>query len=111
MFGWLTYRRALTNSLSVLYSSVEIFVVRDFGTSPELYEVSPGWFNDDFVEKDDQDSVVGTATPYGLDVSRLEPRRRRVLPQSFKAAVGYTLLPVKWVPFLFLGDKATGAWR
>jgi hypothetical protein len=42
---------------------------RDFGTSSDLYEASPGWFNDDFVEMGDQDSVVGTTTSYGLDVS------------------------------------------
>jgi hypothetical protein len=64
--GWQTLLASCIEALKNLYG-------RDFGTSLELYEVSPGWFNDDFVEKDDQDSVVGTATPYGLGVSRLEP--------------------------------------
>ena len=81
---------------------------RDFGTSPQLYKASPGWFNDDFVEKGDQDSVVGTATPYGVDVSRLEPRRRRVLTKPFKPAVGYTLIAVKLAPFLLLEIKRVG---
>jgi hypothetical protein len=108
VFGWLTYRRALL--ASCIEELINLYG-RNFGTSSELYEVTPGWFNDDFVDRGDQDSVVGTATPYGLDVSRLEPRRRRVLPQSSKAAVGYTLLPAKWVSVLFPGDKAAGVWR
>ena len=57
-----------------------------------------------------QDSVVGTATRYGLDGPRIESRSGRDFPQPSIPALGSTQPPVRWVPGLFPGDKAAGAW-
>ena len=57
------------------------------------------------------DSSVGIATHYGLDGQGIEYQWRRNFPNSYRTALGPTQPPLQWVPGLFAGDKATGAWR
>ena len=59
----------------------------------------------------DRDSSVGIAIRYGPDGAEIESRWGRDFPRPFKPAVGPTQPPVQWVPGLFPGDKAAGAWR
>jgi len=55
-------------------------------------------------------SVVGVAT-HGLEGLGIESLWGREIPLSSRPALGPTQLPVQWVPCLFPGDKAAGAWR
>jgi hypothetical protein len=57
-----------------------------------------------------RDNVVGIATRYGLDGPGIESRRGRDFPQPSKPALGPIQCSVKWVPGLFPGGKAAGAW-
>ena len=61
-----------------------------------------------------RDRSVDTATRYGLDGPRIEFRLGGgVFPHPFRQAVGPGPIqpPAQWVPGLFPGDKAAGAWR
>jgi hypothetical protein len=58
-----------------------------------------------------RDSSVGIATRYGLDGPGIESRWGRVSPHPSRPAPGPTQLPIHWVPGLFPGGKAAGAWR
>jgi hypothetical protein len=57
-----------------------------------------------------RDRVVSVATRYGLGGSGIESRRGRDFPHSSESAQGPTQTPVQWVPGLFPGGKAAGAW-
>jgi len=51
----------------------------------------------------DRDSVVGIATPYGLDGPGIEFRWGRDFPRQTKSVLGPTQSSVQWVPSLFRG--------
>ena len=54
---------------------------------------------------------VGVATRYGLDGPAIESRCGRDFPHTSKPARGPNQPPIQWVPGLFPGGKAAGAWR
>jgi hypothetical protein len=57
-----------------------------------------------------RDSAVGIATRYGLDGPGIESRWGRDFSQPSRHALGPTQPPIQWVPDLFPGGKAAGAW-
>jgi hypothetical protein len=58
-----------------------------------------------------RDSSIGIATRYGLDGPEIESRCERDFPHLSKPALGPSQHPKQWVPGLFPGNKAAGAWR
>jgi hypothetical protein len=63
-----------------------------------------------FLPKQGRDSSVGIATHYGLDGPGIESRWGRDFSQPSRPALGPTQPPIKWIPGLFPGGKAAGAW-
>ena len=59
----------------------------------------------------DRDSVVGTATRYGLDGQGIESRWGRGFPFLSRSVLEPTQPPVHWYRASFLGGKAAWAWR
>jgi hypothetical protein len=57
-----------------------------------------------------RDSVVGIATRYELGGPGIESRWGRDFQHPSRPALGHTQPPIQWVPCLFPGCKATGAW-
>jgi hypothetical protein len=58
-----------------------------------------------------QDSVVVIASPYGLDGLWIESRWGRDFPHPYIPALRPAHTPIQWVPGVFPGGKAAGAWR
>ena len=58
-----------------------------------------------------RDSLVCIATHYGLDGPGIESRYGREFPRLSRPALGPIQPPIQWVPGLFPGGKAAGAWR
>jgi hypothetical protein len=58
-----------------------------------------------------RDGSVGIATRYGLEGGVIESRLGQDFPHPSRPALGPTQPPTQWVPGLFPGGKATGAWR
>ena len=56
-------------------------------------------------------SMALVATRYGLDGLGIESRWGRGLPHPSRLALGPTQPRMKWVPAVFPGGKAAGAWR
>jgi hypothetical protein len=69
------------------------------------------WFSLEQFSHRDRDSSVSIATHYGLDGHGIESQWGRDFPQPSRAALGPIQPPVQWVPYLFPGGKAAGAWR
>jgi hypothetical protein len=55
-------------------------------------------------------SAVGIASRYGLDGPGIESRWGRNFPHPSRLALGPTQPTTQWVPDLFTGGKAAGAW-
>ena len=58
-----------------------------------------------------QDSVLGTATRYGLDGPGIKSQWGRDFQHLSTLAMGPTQPPVQWVTGLFPEGKVAGAWR
>ena len=54
---------------------------------------------------------AGIATRYGLDGQEIECRWGRDFPHLSTPALGPTQPLIQWVPGVFTGGKAAGAWR
>jgi hypothetical protein len=57
------------------------------------------------------DSSNGIATLYGSDGPGIESRRERDFSHTSSPILRSTQPPIQWVPALFSGGKAAGAWR
>jgi len=58
-----------------------------------------------------RDNVVGITTRYGLDGPGIESLWGRDFTHPSRPALGPIQPTIQWVPGLFLGGKAAGAWR
>ena len=58
-----------------------------------------------------RDSSVDIATRYGLGGPGIESRRGRDFPHPSRPVLWLTRPSLQWVPGVFPGGKASGAWR
>jgi hypothetical protein len=58
-----------------------------------------------------RDNSVGKATRYGLDGLEIESRWRRDFSHPSRPALVPTKPLIQWVPGIFTGGRAAGAWR
>ena len=58
----------------------------------------------------DRDSAFGMATTYWLDCPGIESQCGKDFPHQSRSALRPTQPPIQWVPSLFPGGKAAGAW-
>ena len=64
-----------------------------------------------FVTIPAMDSSVGIATRYGLGGPGIESRWWRDFPRTSRPSLGPIQPPIRWVPSVFPGSHAAGAWR
>ena len=58
-----------------------------------------------------RDEVLGIGTRYELNGPGIESRWGGDLPRPSRPALSPTQPPIQWVPGIFTGGKAAGAWR
>jgi hypothetical protein len=58
-----------------------------------------------------RDSSVVIATRYGLDDPGIESRCGQDFPHPSRPTLGPTHSSIQWLPVLYSGGKAAGAWR
>jgi hypothetical protein len=74
-----------------------------FGTHPSSSSMGAGAFVG-------RDGVIGTASRYGMDGPGIGSRWGPDFPRPSRPVLGPTQPPIQWVPGLFSGGKAAGAW-
>jgi hypothetical protein len=93
--------------LCMLWESNETHITLR-GQNTSLWSVMTKWMV--HMNTRERDSSVGIAIRYGLEGPGIESRCWREFPHPSRPALGPTQPPVQWVPRLFPGAKAAGAW-
>ena len=87
---------------------MEIYFVRKLlPLNPVLMKQNLFMYHSEIVSRD---SLVGVATRYGLDGPGVESQCGRDFPHPSRPTLVPTQSPVQWLPGLFTGGKAAGAW-